>query len=273
MVEPHDLVILGASAPLALKVLGPTADYVGDELQSWTERRLTNLQRIFEKAHVRLGENAEGPGQVPPRVLREVLEGGSYWDDELGAEYFGGLLAASRSELPVDDRAASMAALVSRLSTFQLRTHYLMYRTTRELLLGSDIEIGLGAQVRSKGRVFVPYHVWLIAMDMSGDPDLDWADILQHSVHGLVREGLVSSPAMGSAELLSQEVGREVDVPGVVFTPAVPGVELFCAAHGLRNPHDLFLDDSANFDSDLEIEILPEVRLLHEFPALKPKSA
>lgn len=131
MTDPAGLIALGTSAPLALKILGPTADYLGDGLQSWTERRVQNVRRIFEIAGRRLGdENLSRDGTVSPRILKAVLDEGSYWDDELGAEYFGGILASSRNEIGRDDRGATLAALVGRLrpincvvTTCSIRVH------------------------------------------------------------------------------------------------------------------------------------------------------
>src|SRR2546430_14920034 len=99
------MILLGPSG-LLYKVLGPTADYLGEGLQGLAEQRVQNLQRVLAHADRKLGPDAEGrSGAVPPRVLKGVLEEGSYWDDELGAEYIGGVLASSRTEAPRDDRS------------------------------------------------------------------------------------------------------------------------------------------------------------------------
>lgn len=191
--DAGELVALGTSAPLVLKVLGPTADYVGSELQGWTRRRIQNVQRIFERAEQRLGEKLDEPGAVPPRVLREMLEQGSYWDDELGAHYFGGLLASSRSQDSLDDRAAALAALVGRLSVYQVRTHYVLYVNAHRLLRDSGITLTINTEVAQKGQVFVPFSAWVAAVRPAEDEseDLDWNSIIQHAFAGLQREGLV----------------------------------------------------------------------------------
>src|SRR6266404_2227164 len=124
------LTILGTaigSKTVVEKLLGPTAEYIGVGLKNWTEKRVNNLARIFENAQKRLGGNLNDPGSVPPRVLKEILAEGSFCDDELSAEYFGGVLASSRSEIPRDDRGAAFARLVSRLTSYQIRTHFLLY--------------------------------------------------------------------------------------------------------------------------------------------------
>ncbi len=44
------------------KLLGPTADYLGEGLRSWTEKRVENTRRIFTHAAKLLGDDLESPG-------------------------------------------------------------------------------------------------------------------------------------------------------------------------------------------------------------------
>lgn len=84
---------------------------------------------------MRSGNGNQPPtGQaVPPLVMRDVLDDGSYRDDELTASYYGGILASSRSGISRDDRGAAFTALVGRLTTYQLRAHNILYRTINHL--------------------------------------------------------------------------------------------------------------------------------------------
>ena len=121
------LAVLGAaigSKELVIKLLGPTADYIGTGLQAWTERRVNNVGRIFDIAVQRLGDKLNTEGRVHPKVLKEILSEGSFCDDQLAAEYFGGLLASSRTGISRDDRGAYFVSLVANLSTYQVRAHY-----------------------------------------------------------------------------------------------------------------------------------------------------
>ena len=64
------LAILGAamgSAKIVGKILGPTADYLGEGLKGYTEKGLKNLRRIFGHAAKTLGDKIDEPGQVPQR--------------------------------------------------------------------------------------------------------------------------------------------------------------------------------------------------------------
>jgi hypothetical protein len=100
---------------LVPRMLGPSADYLGDGLKTLTEKGVSNIQRVFRSAERKLGSKMNHAGQVPPRVLKNILNEAYFCDSEVAAEYFGGILASSRSNDVRDDRGAYFAALVGRL--------------------------------------------------------------------------------------------------------------------------------------------------------------
>jgi hypothetical protein len=52
-----------------VRILGPTADYLGAGAKDWTERGLNNLGRVFTGAQRMLADRIEDSGAVPPKVL------------------------------------------------------------------------------------------------------------------------------------------------------------------------------------------------------------
>ena len=88
------------------KVLGPTADYLGGELKTLAQKRVQNVGKIFSNAEKKLGTKLELPGAVPPKVLKTIINEGSYSEDDIAVEYFGGVLASSRTKVSRDDRGA-----------------------------------------------------------------------------------------------------------------------------------------------------------------------
>lgn len=243
------LAVLGPSA-IVLKILGPTADYVGDNLQQWTETRTQNLRRVFSKAEQKLGpERLEEPGQVPPRVLKGVLEEGQFCADELAAEYLGGVLASSRSDVERDDRGAALVALVSRLSSYQLRTHYIIYACAQQLLAGGNLEFGDGA-ARREMSFFLPKSTWVPAMEFSPAERADSLAIVDHILTGLARENLLHPTMIGTGHRSIEEgTNKKIPEPGLLVTLTLPGVELFTAAHGLSGRSgELFQGDSSTFE-------------------------
>jgi hypothetical protein len=133
------LTVLGAaigSAKVVEKILGPTAEYIGEGIKSWTEKRVANVQNIFRIAADRLGDDINKSGSVPPRVLKGILDEGSFCDDPLTAEYFGGVLASSRSNASRDDRGITFLSVITTLSPYQVRSHYIFYTLFRHFYKG-----------------------------------------------------------------------------------------------------------------------------------------
>jgi len=215
---------------LIVKILGPTADYLGAEIKTWTEIAIKNVERIFQNAGKKLGDEIEKPGQVPPKILRAILQEGQFCDDELSAEYFGGVLASSRTSVSRDDRGVSFLSLIGRLSTYQIRSHYIFYSILKRLYDGVDVEVG-----KALGRLscFIPDGVYLEAMDFGNEEDDEI--LVPHIMNGLTRENLVRGWAAGGAAHISQSLDKEVRDAGIMFRPSFLGMELFLWAHGLGN--------------------------------------
>ncbi len=87
----------GDGTPGLLKrVLGPPADALGDALARWVEFRTVNVGRVVEIADRKLSARGDQAGEVPIRVGARILEEGSYCDDQVVAEYLGGVLAVGQ---------------------------------------------------------------------------------------------------------------------------------------------------------------------------------
>jgi hypothetical protein len=278
MTDTGGLAALGVSVPLALRVLGPTADYLGDELQQWTEHRLANVQRIFDNAGRRLGEEGlDRPGRVPPRVLKEILDQGSYCENELAAEYFGGILASSRSELAHDDRDASLAALVGRLSSYQVRCHYLFYMHARQLLVGANVNLSELEDRRQHGSLFLPRSSWFEGMEFDADELERWFEIAAHCMTGLTRENLIAGDfSYGDEERFPDYLSRHLDkvTSGLIFRVTVPGMELFARAHAVKGvPADALCSPAAQFETDVSIQLGAPASKVRNGPRILPDEA
>lgn len=230
------LAILGGaigSAKLIEKVLGPTAEYVGAGVRDFTERRVNNIKRIFQRADALLGNAPPAGEAVPPRVLRDVLNDGSYRDDELAACYYGGILASSRSGVSTDDRGAGFTATIARLTTYQLRAHYVLYRTINEVHAGRMLNIHDGAG-RHSAETLIPAGDYLAAMEYQDEEDLD--RVTAHAFFGLVRESLLEQQfRFGSVEELRKRF-RAAETASVIFVPSSLGAELLWATGNAKLP-------------------------------------
>ena len=253
------LTVLGAalgSAKLVEKLLGPTAEYIGEGIRDWTEQRTRNVKRIFTIAARNLGDKINAKGTVPPKVLKGILSDGSFCDDLLTAEYFGGVVASSRSTVSRDDRGASFVALITRLSVYQLRTHYVFYYIIKELFNGTEVDFSDLNQREAKMQVYVPSNVYHKALDFSEEEGETLGAILPHSLFGLAREQLLSEKFMiGTVEMIKKK-HPEAAMGGILFRPSPLGLELFLWAHGRSSwTWRQFFDEANRFEIVGGIEI------------------
>ena len=251
------LTILGGaigSVKVIEKILGPTADYIGGQLKEWTEKKVKNTANIFKNAEKKLGDKINQEGKVPPKVLKEILEEGAWCEEELQVEYFGGVLASSRSGVSRDDRGAYFVSMISRLSTYQLRTHYLVYQSIKKSFDGQPINIG-ESKDRREMELFIPFSVYIQAMDFTKEEIQKFHNIMTHSIWGLNKEDLIDNFQYGPIEYI-QERYKEAKGGGIILQPTNLGVELFMWAYGQgrRENNDFFLTE-IQFNNDQNIKI------------------
>ena len=194
-------------AKLLLDVCGPTAKYVGGELASYTKIGAHNLKRVFENAAKQIKDQNKIEGQVPPRVLKEILSEGYFCEDELQAMYLGGVLASSKGPISRDDRAIAYCSLVSSLSTYQLRTHCILYSA---LLRTKYLKIG-NPPYPLKENIF------------------GW--IQKHGLTVLIRE-IDYQSAMAFCQSRNPNNPKDNEIPFRYFYPTILGVELFLWGQG-----------------------------------------
>lgn len=214
------------SGKLLARVLGPSADVIGEWLRGKTDFRLNNTARIVRKADEKGA--ADRSGEVPPRVAHQILSDGSFCDDELMAEYLGGVLAASKTSDGRDDRGVTWSEIVNGMSALEVRAHFLLYRAWDEVLSGQDLDLWAKSD-RRKARLFVDELEF--APILTGDSEVDPSDALAHALNGLSRRGLIEVPAWGARDWVSVK-GHDFDyVIAAVLTLA--GLELYGWALGL----------------------------------------
>jgi hypothetical protein len=222
--------LFAIGAKLANDVCGPTAKYLGKELASYTEHGIKNLRRIFERGAEKLGAAKKHAGSVPPRVLKAVLQEGYFCEDEMQAEYLGGILASSKSPISRDDRGVTYTMLLSLLSSYQIRTHYLIYscaltqKSHRWPDVAKWMRRGLGVTL------IVADEVYVNAMDFSPTESRD--PITEHVFTGLEKQGLLRK---GLDVITPTEVGKK-DWEGPAFRYVhltLAGIELFLWGSGV----------------------------------------
>ena len=256
MPEPLTTVGIGAIAAYLgkdglSKILGPTADYLGGELQEFTKKRINNVGRIFQNAEIKLGDKVEEPGGIPPKVLKTIINEGSYSEDQITVEYFGGVLASSRSEFPKDDRGARIAKLLDNLSSYQLTSHYLIYSTISNLFEDQPKSLSSGKE-RMKLEIIMPLHEFANSIGVS-QKEWDNPQLLTHIFHGLSSDDLISENwAFGPIEgFQNRELSRVITEPSIVCTPSSKGTELFLWGFG-KGDKDLDYIFSQDFSCKIQ---------------------
>lgn len=250
--------MLAVGAKLVNDVCGPSAKYIGKELESYTKVGVANLQRVFEKAYKRLEMYGKKGGGVPPRVLKQVLQEGYFCEDELNAEYLGGILASSKGPVGRDDRAVTYAVLMSSLSSYQVRTHYLLYSCILRSEQRPWKETAAWLLRRFGITVAIEDEAYMHAMDFSEKEA--FAPIIEHVFTGLEKHGLCE----GGLPTISpdERVKSQPKSPFRFFYPTLAGTELFLSGLGAGDQgFDAYTPDLLK-DADLPASITPlEIQL------------
>lgn len=240
------------------RLLGPTADYVGGGLEKLTKKGVQNLVRVFKIAEKRIGKGLDRPGQVSPRVLKAILNEAYFCENELAAEYFGGILASSRCNDARDDRGAYFAGIVSRLSTYQIRSHYVIYQCINYVFKGKRLPFSL-LELREKASIFIPLTAYIDAMDCRRNEGM--TPYLEHACVGLIGEALLSdyfAHDWSRHFRLNPPCGFEnSNNLGLVVAPTRRGLELYLASHGEHEVpvHQFFFGDAqADLISSVNID-------------------
>ena len=217
------------------RLFGPSADVIG---QNWAERlRERNLARLLKKTEA---HDPSSEGFANPRVASQVFESAEYSDSEVVAEYLSGVLASSRDGSGTDDAGVAWSSVVARLSSDQLRLHYVIYASLRVAVIsdpparsnelhGKPVAMGLAELLSAAG--FSTFEAFADALD------------------GLMREGLIDTGYRYGNVLFVFE--RELKKDDVVF-PFENAIRLSLSIHGLR----LFLwgCGAGRFDSDVYVD-------------------
>jgi hypothetical protein len=261
---------LGAGVTLALKILGPSADYLGQRLAD-AVKASDNFLRVLMRAKDKIGEDLEDASQrVSPRIARRVLDEAPFMDSEIGAEYLSGVLAGSRGEA-TDDRALFYLDLVQRLSALTLRYHWCIYRALYEHLARfPDSDVGhlviavdqddfylqgirsVGVTVRADATASLENQAPDWAADLGGAV-AHAREVLQHQ-QLVLKQGYVLSNDLGDAH----DRGRS----GLewLFSPTIFGREFFAHACGYASKERLERDLGALAHVE-GLPAVPEIRV------------
>ena len=199
-------------ADIARRILGPTADRIGEDLAKLYE---AGRDRVIAAA-VRKTPDLDDGKCANLRVARDVLWHGAFTDSEFCSEYYGGLLAASRSEDGKDDTAIPFVSAIKSMSSMQIRTHHDIYWAFEKLLLSR----------KDKGEKFDLFE--LVAGE---EIYLRSARNTAIDLQVLMQQGLVTAWQTGTTKLKGADEGHSLALPYLMARPTVFGVTLYAGAH------------------------------------------
>lgn len=213
------------------KAFGPVLTEMGEDLKRlYAAGRDRILAVGYGKIH-----NTDDGKQANLRVTRDVLWNGAFANDEVCAEYFGGILASSRSDDGKDDSTIQFVDVIKSLSSKQLCLHYLIYNCLQKILVVTkpNLNVGLSGEIQS-------CSIWLAAIELQSKFGINTGT----DFNILYRQGLVSQYE------IKQLAEGDKALPYAMVKPTTFGVLLYSCAHNrLDDWHAFSSTDFGNFQA------------------------
>lgn len=230
-----DLITTGTAIIVGQKLLGKTFDVVGEDIAKLYEK---GRDKIIENATKKIKDQNDGRS-TNLRVTRDVFWSGSFTDESICAEYFGGVLASSRSDEGKDDVGVYYVDLIKSLSSNQLKLHYLVYFSfnKRFVLDSSKSQINPGQE-----RELFLETIFLSTnelLQITGGEDIG------RDLHAINAKGLI-----GDFQIEAYKLKDGRSVPYLKVLPKSLGIQLYAVAHNkLQEWRNFARTDFGDFDS------------------------
>jgi hypothetical protein len=228
----------------------------------WKDRVRSRLESVGSSVSKKRDEVSP---VVNDRVSYHVLTEAAFTDDPVVHNYLAGVIAGSSSE---GDDGIPVLAEIARLSAFQIRLHYILYRAWRgrgdsRMYLAKD---GLESAFEAPFDPLIPRFEdagrWLGREDLvaTGGRLDRWGK------DDGFRVVSTDSRIVDHVDLEIPQTVYHPTQPGIVYSPTLHGYELFCWACGRPD-----MSNSAELLPEGAIEVVPEVPgcsalAVHELP-------
>jgi hypothetical protein len=216
------------------KVLSPVLGSIGDDINSLYAISKKGASEIVLKAYNKIANKDDGK-KANLRVARDVFWNGSFSDESICAEYFGGILASSRSDDGKDDNGIHYTDVIKSLSSKQLQLHYVVYNSLNKLLTKEDesVNVGQATELQQKS-------IWFSAIELAEQLKLK----IDTDLNVLYKQGLLAEYKVDKSNLEDSRVFQYVMVKPTTF-----GVLLYAIAHNKFETWKQFSDnDFGNFE-------------------------
>jgi hypothetical protein len=217
---------------IGTKLFGSALATMGDDINRLYVR---GRDKIVEVASRKVEDHNDGK-QVNIRAARDVLWNGAITEDDVCAEYFGGMLAAARSADGKDDSVVHYVDTVKAMSARQLELHYLIYKAWQSILVDKcqEMNVAQSSDVQTANLFFAGLE--LGARSIKYDRDLTV----------LHRLGLLFSFKYDNY------VGEGKTLPYVQVSPTTFGVMLFAIAHNKLDSWRSYPQESYESAADIK---------------------
>ncbi|MBN9113670.1 MAG: hypothetical protein J0I34_33465 [Pseudonocardia sp.] len=230
-----------AVGELMIRTFGPLADALGVELAKMPPFAHRNLVRFTEA--VRRKNGARGNGQPSARLLKQLVDDAAWADEEIVTDYLAGVAAASSHGL-VKDRGVVITATIRRLSSIQLRAHYVIYATFQKIARPAPVVDLRWTKNRIPLHLSIPLEDFLDSLGIEVSDADEQRDLARHIIMGLAHESLIDEDCWD----FSVEGDAGYEAPIVSCHPSPFGCELFLWGCG-----SVITDASRFFHPGLEL--------------------
>jgi hypothetical protein len=216
------------------QLFGPVLGEIGNDLKLLYKK---GRDKIISSAHRKLPNPDDGMS-ANLRVTKDVLWHGSFTDDDVCAEYFGGILASSRSEDGKNDDAMPFQDVIKALSAKQLHLHYVIFNSLNKLLVANQKPINVAQSTEVSKRVFFSTVELVESLKLRLNTDLNV----------LAQAGLLEGYATTTHH----------DLRITHVTPTIFGILLYAVAHNKLTNDEWFSFSEKDFGNFPNIA-LPEL--------------
>ncbi len=221
-----DIITAGTVGYLGKQLLGKTFDVISADI---AELYKSGRDKITQKALEKIQDKNDNKS-ANLRVARDVFWNGSFTDEVICAEYFGGILASSRSNDGKDDSGIYYVDIIKSLSSKQLMLHYAIYSVFNTMLVSNPEKSGLNPGQESELQI---EEIFLSMNELQTIIDED----LGRDLHAIYAKGLIGNFQTGSHMLKNGTA-----VPNLKVQAKPLGIQLYAVAYNK-------LDDWRNFST------------------------
>ena len=243
-------IVKGVVLGWALASAGKVALAPAEAIAEYARERIKNrLDRIHQNAEAKArGRRLD----VPDRLLFKVLAEGAFTDDAVATDYLGGVLAASG---PNDDAGAAIVAQIGRLSSRQLRFHYVVYREIRRLWHDASLNLYEGAEAQRAA-------IRLSRPDLEAALADEQLFEIGSVVLALARENLIGDRYHYGPPEDDPSAAEEDGRWPLQVAPSALGSELFLWGNGVRGNANALVDPASDLQFLAELPPTPGVALV-----------